>query len=97
MRRSIGRIGGAVAGIIAIVFGVLDLIDKLPPWVLIALGAIAILGVLADYFWERRDQGSEQSSAKVHQKQQSGRKSTNHQAGRDINIHQLPLQRGEHQ
>lgn len=92
MGRNIGRIGGAVAGIIAVVFGILDLIDKVPPLVLYSLGAIAIFGVLFDYIWQHRDGGADQSPIVVKQKQAGGRKATNNQAGRDININQPPTQ-----
>lgn len=56
---NIGRAGGAIAGIVAIIFGVLDLVDKVPPWILIALGAVAVVGVLADYMWGHRGDDEE--------------------------------------
>jgi len=87
--RTVGRIGGAVAGIIAIIFGILDVQDKVPPWLLVTLGALAIVGVILDYLWEYRGAG-EQSPGKVKQKQRGGKESTNNQAGRDININQPP-------
>ncbi len=89
MGRNFGRVGGASAGVIAVVFGVLEQLQKTPPpWIPIALGIVAILGVLADYLWEHRGDGGDQSPAKVKQEQKSGKKSTNNQAGRDINFNQ---------
>jgi hypothetical protein len=90
MGRNIGRIGGAVAGIVAIIFGVLDVQDKVPPWLLITLGAVAMAGVLANYLWEHRGGDGASQPQRVNQKQKGGRRSTNNQAGRDININQPP-------
>jgi hypothetical protein len=84
--RNIGRAGGAIAGIIAIVFGALGLTDKVPPWLLITLGALAVLGVLADYMFERRSGGGNTSRTSVRQNQKSGSYSTNLQAGRDMTL-----------
>lgn len=90
MGRNIGRVGGAVAGIIAIIFGILDAQDKVPSWLLITLGALAIAGVLADVLWDRQDGGDDGAPLRMKQRQEGGRKSTNNQAGRDININQMP-------
>ncbi len=80
MGRQLGRVGGASAGTIAIVFGVLELLHKTPPaWVVLTLGAAAILGVVADYLWEQR--GGDKSAVK--QTQRIGRNSVGMQAGRD--------------
>ncbi|WP_157546359.1 hypothetical protein [Mycobacterium sp. IS-1742] len=84
MGRTIGRVGGASAGVIAIVFGVLDLLGKVPPpWVPLALGGVAIAGVLADYLVERRG-GDGQTPSTVKQKQVGRKGSMGLQAGRDI-------------
>lgn len=92
MRRSLGRVGGASAGTIAIIFGILDVQDKLPPWLLITLGAVAIVGVLVDYTWEHRggEGDGEIAPQRVRQEQEGGRQSTNNQAGRDVNINRSP-------
>lgn len=90
MGREFSRVGGAAAGIIAILFGVLDLMNKVPsPWLLIALGTVAVIGVLIDYFWGRRgDEGG--APQQVNQKQKGGQKSTLNQAGRDVTINPSP-------
>ncbi|MCA2245001.1 hypothetical protein JF781_21840 [Mycobacterium sp. WUMAC-067] len=88
MGRNVGRIGGAVAGIIAIIFGLLDVQDKVPRSVLITLGALAIAGVVLDYLWQLRSGGGAAESQRIEQKQTGGRNSTNYQAGLDININQ---------
>ena len=88
MSRNAGRIGGAVAGIIAIIFGILDAQDKVPRAVLITLGALAIAGVLVDYLWQPRTGAGGDEPQRIEQKQAGGRNSTNYQAGQDINVNQ---------
>lgn len=83
MGRNLGRVGGASAGVIAVIFGILELLQKTPPpWLPIALGAVAIFGVLADYLWEQRG-ASDAPTTNVNQNLQSGRGSQNVQSGRD--------------
>ncbi|MCG7579386.1 hypothetical protein [Mycolicibacterium sp. OfavD-34-C] len=84
MVRNLGRIGGAAAGIIAIVFGVLDLMNLTPPpWLPIGLGATAVGGVVADYFVERRSSRDEKPPNRI-LSQKGGKGSNNAQAGRDM-------------
>ncbi|WP_164478804.1 hypothetical protein [Mycolicibacterium stellerae] len=88
MGRNLSRVGGAAAGAIAILFGVLDLLEKVPPpWIPISLGAVAVAGVIADYFVESRQEASSSkpsTTTRIKQKQKSGNSSQNFQAGRDI-------------
>jgi hypothetical protein len=73
------------------VFGVLEQLHKVPPpWIPIALGAVAIVGVIADYLWEQRSVANDETAPRVKQKQEGGRTSTNNQAARDIKINQPP-------
>ncbi|WP_431236658.1 hypothetical protein ACQ86B_17100 [Mycolicibacterium aichiense] len=95
MSRNVGRIGSAVAGIIAIVFGLLDVQDKMPQSVLIILGALAIAGVVVDYLWQLRSAGGGAEPQHIEQKQSGGPNSINNQAGRDITINQAPQQKDD--
>jgi hypothetical protein len=91
MGRNIGRAGAALAGIIAVIFGAWGLTDKVPSWLLITLGTLAVVGVLADYFWGSR--GNRATSA-IRQRQSAGDRSINNQAGHDINISNGPTASG---
>ncbi|MCV7128280.1 MULTISPECIES: hypothetical protein [Mycolicibacterium] len=92
MGRNLGRVGGATAGIVAIVFGILDLIDTVNPWILIGLGTVAVIGVLADFL--RQPHGDDSGGAAIKQTQKTGDRSTSNQAGRDIVINAKPSDRG---
>lgn len=92
MRRNIGRAGAALAGIIAVIFGAWGLTDKVPSGLLFTLGALAAVGVLADYFWGSRGKPTATYAAK--QVQSAGDRSINNQAGRDINISDGPTASG---
>lgn len=80
--RAVGRVGGASAGVIAVLFGVLEQLKLTPPaWIPITLGALAILGVLTDYGVEKRN--SEATTDSPKQSQKLGPGSTGFVAGRD--------------
>ena len=82
MSRVVGRAGGASAGIIAVLFGVLELLQKTPPpWVVIGLGVAAVVGVAADYLYEQRNADK---PAKQQQRQRTGKDSNALQAGGNI-------------
>jgi len=83
MGPNLARIGGAGASVIALVVGLLGLVDSWPRWLLIVLGVASLVGITFQFFWERRG-GGEQRVTNVKQSQKGGKGSQNFQAGRDI-------------
>jgi hypothetical protein len=81
----LARVGGAVASVVALVVGLLGLVDSWPRWLLIALGVAGLVGIIFEFFWARRS-GGEQRVINVRQKQKGGAGSQNWQAGRDIRV-----------
>jgi hypothetical protein len=86
----IGRICGSLAAIVALTVGILGLVPICPKWVWITLGALGFVLIVGQYVWETQGRDSDGMPQRVKQKQEGGRKSTNNQAGRDININQPP-------
>jgi flagellar biosynthesis component FlhA len=88
--RTIGRIFASLAAIVALAVGILGLVPICPTWVWITLGALGLVLIVGQYIWETQGRESEGAPRRVKQSQDGGRKSTNNQAGRDININQPP-------
>lgn len=86
----VGRIIGALAAAVALAVGILGLVPICPKAVWITLGALGLVLIVGQYVWESQSSEAEASPPLVKQKQKGGQKSTNNQAGRDININQRP-------
>ena len=80
---NVARVGGAAASVVALVVGLLGLVHSWPQWLLISLGAVGLIAIVFQFFWERRSPGNQRTIV-VRQKQQGGPGSQNWQAGRDL-------------
>jgi hypothetical protein len=85
VQRNLARLGVAVISIAMLAIGVLSLIDFWPRWVWIALGVLGLVGIIVQFVWQRQGD-SAPSTGTVNQIQRGGGRSTNNQAGRDINF-----------
>jgi hypothetical protein len=94
MGKSLGRISGALAAIVALTVGVLGIVHIWPRWVWITLGIAGIVFIIGQFAWERRSGGTA-GTVKVKQSQTGGHGSTNFQAGRDINYNDDSHGRGQ--
>jgi len=89
MKRAIGRACGLLGGALALAVGILGLVPIWPNWLWISLGIAGLLFILGQFLWERRDE----PVASIRQRQQSGKKSTNNQAGRDVIVNPPPSEK----
>jgi hypothetical protein len=77
------RIGGALTSVVALTVGLLGLVHSWPQWLLVALGALGLVGLALEYLWEYR-RPSDGGAITIRQNQKGGPGSRNYQAGRDV-------------
>lgn len=96
MKQNLARVGVALVSVVVLTIGVLSLVDFWPRWVWISLGVLGLVGIIVQFVWERQGGGSGglPDTGAVNQTQRGGKRSTNLQAGRDINLGGDPTGKG---
>lgn len=80
MRRYLPKVGFAIVGIISLALGLIPVVDSWPRWILIAVGAIALVGIALQLLRDSRE------SSAPHQSQTAGSNSRLVQGGGDVTI-----------